>query len=78
MSIRVRFFASLREHVGRAEAELPDPGVPLTVTDAWARLNPDLALPPNTLAAINLEHADLAAPVRDGDELAFFPPVTGG
>jgi molybdopterin synthase sulfur carrier subunit len=30
------------------------------------------------LAAVNQEHARLDQPVRDGDEVAFFPPVTGG
>ena len=30
------------------------------------------------LAAVNLEHARLESPVRDGDEVGFFPPVTGG
>jgi molybdopterin synthase sulfur carrier subunit len=35
-------------------------------------------MPANTLAAVNMEYVDLAGPVRDGDEVAFFPPVTGG
>jgi molybdopterin synthase sulfur carrier subunit len=35
-------------------------------------------LPPNTLAAVNMEYAELTQSVRDGDEVAFFPPVTGG
>jgi molybdopterin synthase sulfur carrier subunit len=30
------------------------------------------------LVAVNMEYADMQAPVRDGDEVAFFPPVTGG
>jgi molybdopterin synthase sulfur carrier subunit len=35
-------------------------------------------LPPRLLAAVNLEHATHDQMVRDGDEVAFFPPVTGG
>jgi molybdopterin synthase sulfur carrier subunit len=35
-------------------------------------------MPPNTLVAINQEYATPEQPVRDGDEVAFFPPVTGG
>ena len=53
------------------------PGTTADRRQAWSRLNPALPLPPNTLAAINHEYVDLGAPVR-GDELAFFPPVTGG
>ena len=34
--------------------------------------------PPHTLVAVNLEYVDPSHPVRDGDEVAFFPPVTGG
>ena len=76
-AIRILYFASLRERVGRASAELPEDD-PLTVAEVWLRLNPALPLPPNTLAAINHEYVELGARVHDGDELAFFPPVTGG
>jgi molybdopterin synthase sulfur carrier subunit len=31
-----------------------------------------------TMIAINQSHASEADPVKDGDEIAFFPPVTGG
>ena len=34
--------------------------------------------PANTLVAINQEYASPASAVRAGDEVAFFPPVTGG
>lgn len=74
--IRVLYFASLRERVGRSCAELLADDI--TVAEAWVCLHPDLPLPPNTLAAINHEYVELGARVHDGDELAFFPPVTGG
>lgn len=78
MSIRVRFFASLRERVGRTELELPASGLS-TVADVWrAGAGAELDAPTNTLAAVNMEYCDFAAPVGDGDEVAFFPPVTGG
>jgi len=77
MTIRVRFFASLRERVGRAEAELPAAGLD-TVAAVWALASDDLALPGNTLAAVNMEYVGFDAVVSDGDEVAFFPPVTGG
>ena len=34
--------------------------------------------PNNVLVAINLEYAQFESTVKDGDEVAFFPPVTGG
>ncbi len=77
MSIMVKFFASLREKVGRGEAKLnADPG--LNVARVWDAVCGDLPMPGNTLMAVNMEYADAETPVGDGDEVAFFPPVTGG
>ncbi|MFZ0258258.1 MAG: MoaD/ThiS family protein [Gammaproteobacteria bacterium] len=77
MAIRVRYFASLREHMGRAE-DAVEPERVATVEDVWKTVAGDVALPVNTLIAVNLEYADSAQQVADGDEVAFFPPVTGG
>ncbi len=75
MSITVRFFASLREQVGTGEVVVDAP-----VNDArtlWREAT-GLALDPHVLVAINHAYADADARVADGDEVAFFPPVTGG
>jgi molybdopterin synthase sulfur carrier subunit len=77
VSVKVRFFASLRERMGRGEQEL-DPGRISSVADVWAEVATDGDLPPNVLIAVNQEYAERDHPVRDGDEVAFFPPVTGG
>ena len=77
MTIKVRFFASLRDATGSPGMELPAAGVG-TVADVWAAAAGGMALPGNTLAAINMEYVAFAAAVADGDEVAFFPPVTGG
>lgn len=74
--ITVRYFASLREHLGRSEEQVEAAGLSC-VTDVWARVSPE-PLPANTLVAINQEYAYPGSPVRAGDEVAFFPPVTGG
>jgi len=76
MSIKVRYFGSLKEHVGRSDDSLI--GTPLSIKEAWRQLNPDLNMPDTLLAAVNLEYVPLDADLKDGDELAFFPPVTGG
>jgi molybdopterin synthase sulfur carrier subunit len=76
MSITVRFFASVRELVGKAQ-EVIDSGGINTVADVWKQ-SAQTALPVNLLAAVNMEYARPDQPVHDGDEVAFFPPVTGG
>jgi molybdopterin synthase sulfur carrier subunit len=74
--ITVRFFAGLREQLGRDTLELP--ATVTSVREVWARATDAAAMPTHLLAAVNLEYADFDAPVADGDEVAFFPPVTGG
>lgn len=76
MSITVLFFARLREQIGKNQMILPAPGLD-SVAQVWVRAV-GTSLPANTLAAVNHEHATPDHPVRDGDEVAFFPPITGG
>ena len=75
MSIQVKFFASLREKVGLSDIEINGA---TTTADAWNSATNNAEKPDNMLVAINLEYAQLNSPVSDGDEVAFFPPVTGG
>jgi sulfur-carrier protein len=77
MSIRVRYFASLREKMGRVEETLAPEGL-LTVQDVWRAVAEGHPLPDRVLCAVNLDYAVPDTPVKDGDEVAFFPPVTGG
>lgn len=77
MTITVRYFASLRETVGRVEDHL-DAGDIRTVADVWARLGVQADMPERVLIAVNHEYTDFEHPVKDGDEVALFPPVTGG
>lgn len=76
MSITVRFFASVRERLGKAQEIIDSAGIS-NVADVWKQ-SARIALPDNLLAAVNMEYARPDQPVRDGDEVAFFPPVTGG
>jgi len=77
MSIKVRYFASLKESVGRSEDELAFSEA-IAVVDVWLQANNDAELPANILAAVNMEYVSFDSLVKDGDEVAFFPPVTGG
>ena len=77
MTITVKFFASLRESTGRREIAVDDARAE-TAGDAWRLATGGQPIPGNVLVAVNLEYTHLGAPVRTGDEVAFFPPVTGG
>ena len=77
MSITVRYFASLKEQVGCAEQSI-NLETATAVKAVWRQLNPNVDLSANILAAVNQEYVTLDYLVNEGDELAFFPPVTGG
>ena len=77
MTITVKFFASLREQVGKADTTLDSQSVS-SVSDVWTLASEGQPLPANTLMAVNMDYVDATHPVAEGDEVAFFPPVTGG
>jgi molybdopterin converting factor subunit 1 len=80
MNIRVRLFASLREAAGRRELELECPAG-ARVSDALrllAELYPNLRGLHTARVAVNLEYVGPDFELRDGDELAAIPPVSGG
>ena len=77
MKITVKFFASLREQVGDSETVFESPRGEFSARDIWNEVT-DIELPESVLTSINMEYADIDSPVSDGDEVAFFPPVTGG
>lgn len=77
MSIKVLYFASLKDFLGRSEDELVFIDI-RTVNDVWTQVSSNQKMPDNTLAAVNMEYVTIDALVKDGDEIAFFPPVTGG
>ena len=75
MSIQVKFFASLRESLGQSETTVEQAS---TVSEVWDLATQSTAPPKNLLVAVNLDYANMQSQVNDGDEVAFFPPVTGG
>ena len=81
MRVRVRFFAGIRETVGRADLEL-DLAEGATPEDVWRRLadqHPGLAgRRPGLGAAVNRRYSRFDAVLGDGDEVVFVPPVSGG
>ena len=82
MSVKVLYFASLKDALGIGNETLELPAGVNTIgglRDWLASHGRDkLASARNLRCAVNQDMADASAPVRDGDEIAFFPPVTGG
>lgn len=79
MQITVKYFASLRETIGLSEEVLTVEGSP-SADGVWRQLTEKHhhRLPDQVLCAVNHRYARMDAVLSDGDELAFFPPVTGG
>ena len=81
MRVTVRLFARLRDLAGTGELTR-DVSAPATVQTVWNALvaeMPSLVEYERTMSvAVNAEYARMAASVKDGDEVAFLPPVSGG
>ena len=85
--VTLLYFASLRESVGCAREQVPLPANAATTTvsslvdslrardGGWTEA---FAPGKQWRVAVNQQMADLATPIKPGDEIAFFPPVTGG
>ncbi|MCL5980821.1 molybdopterin converting factor subunit 1 [Acidithiobacillus sulfuriphilus] len=79
--IEVKFFASIREQLGCAQLCLSLPRDGACVADVLQAVEAQTGVHlggQHLLAAVNMAHVAMTAPVSDGDEVAFFPPVTGG
>jgi len=77
VNVTVQFFSHFRQIAGCSETTLDlPPGA--TVADAFARFPALQAARSSTLVAVGVEFARWDAPLRDGDVVAFMPPVQGG
>lgn len=83
--VRILYFAQLRERAGRSEesVELPAEVSSVAALIDWLRARGGreaaaFAEPRIVRAAVNQAFGRGVTPVAPGDEVAFFPPVTGG
>ncbi len=83
--LHIQYFASIRETLGRSEEELELPAKVGSVQDLIDHLlsvNPSFqrvfSAQNKVLAAVNQTVVDLDHPLSENDEVAFFPPMTGG
>jgi len=79
--LKLRFFASLKDLTGESEMEVKLEGE-TSVREVLRRLETRFPrikqYEPVLLVAVNQEYADLDSLVSPGDEVSFFPPVSGG
>jgi molybdopterin synthase sulfur carrier subunit len=85
LKVRVLFFAGLREQLGAAAMDVELPAGAATVGALRAHLRSRGGAYESALGekkalrmAVNQEMVPASAPLKAGDEVAFFPPVTGG
>lgn len=83
MKIQLRYFASLREGLGAADSiEMPEGSTVAMLRDTLlarsGRHAELLARGRAVRSALNQALCDESAPLSEGAEVAFFPPVTGG
>ena len=83
--VTLLYFASLRESLGCSREQVALPSGNATVSallellrNRDGRWTEAFAPGKQWRVAVNQQMADLATPVKPGDEVAFFPPVTGG
>lgn len=85
MKVKVLYFASVREKLGKGAEEIDLPAGIASVAGLRAHLQARGGAWADTLAqtkllrtAVNQDMVPAATPIEAGDEVAFFPPVTGG
>ena len=81
MRVKVQLFARLREVAGQSECDcdVPDGASVAAVWQALCRRHAALApFEQSVSCAVNEDFAPMSAAVRDGDAVAFLPPVSGG
>ncbi len=85
MKVKVLYFASVREKLGRDAEEVELPAGVATIAGLRSHLRSRGGVWADALAegkllraAVNQDMSQPTAAIKAGDEVAFFPPVTGG
>tara|TARA_B110000196_G_C21059940_1_gene621860 strand:+ start:907 stop:1143 length:237 start_codon:yes stop_codon:yes gene_type:complete len=78
MQVSVKYFASLRELMGESSVFI-DIDKESSIDDVWQHVTKNKKIElDNVMATVNMEYVKSSYVISDGDEIAFFPPVTGG
>ncbi len=80
MTVVVKFFALGKELIGENQLEmtLPEGATAGELIAQLKKKHPRFAALTSFLVAVNLEYAELNTPLKNGDEVAVIPPVSGG
>lgn len=80
MTVVVKFFALGKELIGENQLELtlPEGATAGELIEQLKGNYPRFAALTSFLVAVNLEYAELNTPLKNGDEVAVIPPVSGG
>ncbi|MEM7467803.1 MAG: MoaD/ThiS family protein [Pseudomonadota bacterium] len=77
MSIQIKLFANLADAIGKRSGTI-EYSNGMTVISLWEEFTGRSTIPDGVLCAVNFDYAEHDQALNDGDEIAFFPPVTGG
>ena len=78
MKVTIKYFASLRELMGES-SRIINIDEKSSVDDIWQLLKDSKQVEfDNVMATVNMEYVKNDKELKEGDEVAFFPPVTGG
>ena len=77
MIIVVKYFASISDALGKT-SETIDVQQVKTAGEIWSDVSKNIKYTGKVMVAVNHEYVDMSYLLNDNDEIAFFPPVTGG
>ncbi|GAE36224.1 molybdopterin converting factor subunit 1 [Halalkalibacter akibai] len=76
--IKILLFAELQEQTGLDEISVDKAGLTVSELKTWLMENYELPTLNNSMIAINESYASETDRLKDGDIIAFIPPVSGG
>ena len=77
MKVQVKYFANIKDLMGKDTEDIKDMNS-ITVGELWLNLTKDMDIQIKVLYAVNQVYVSKDYKLNDGDEISFFPPVTGG
>ena len=77
MVIVVKYFASISDAIGKTSEKI-DWQDGITAADIWSEVSKNIKYTGKVMVAVNHEYVDMSYLLTENDEIAFFPPVTGG
>ena len=77
MIIVVKYFASISDAIGKTSEQIECQDK-MSAGDIWTEVSTNIKYTGKVMVAVNHEYVDMSYLLSENDEIAFFPPVTGG